>query len=400
MLSMRKQIISNILLCLLAALIAGCSGRLAESGLQGSVRLVVVRGRGGSADIVARAFAPYFQEELGVEVVVENVEGGAGKVGLTQVYYAKPDGRTLVLGNFPSYVLSQELENGVFHDISEFEPIVGISGNEGNVLVASNDSPYNSLEELLEYDRAHRGQLHMAVTSGISNSSLAQTMLVSQTGLSATAFPHDDGNSCVKAVVSKRVNLAVCSGAAAQHFQERPGGGVFNHLKGDASGRSGDDSHLFYNENLCAHPQLHDRRIEGLDDIVGGLQRKPPFLVVVVVKSCHEDDRDFLGALVTLEHGDHLIAVHARHHDIQQDNVRLLLNGRTDGLWAILCDMNVVFWLENVHQHAQIGQHIIHDQQAKSFLLIHLESPHVNYFHPYTVAAYSDAMIAAASNSL
>ncbi len=222
MLSMRKQIISNILLCLLAALIAGCSGRLAESGLQGSVRLVVVRGRGGSADIVARAFAPYFQEELGVEVVVENVEGGAGKVGLTQVYYAKPDGRTLVLGNFPSYVLSQELENGVFHDISEFEPIVGISGNEGNVLVASNDSPYNSLEELLEYDRAHRGQLHMAVTSGISNSSLAQTMLVSQTGLSATAFPHDDGNSCVKAVVSKRVNLAVCSGAAAQRpFAER-----------------------------------------------------------------------------------------------------------------------------------------------------------------------------------
>lgn len=128
---------------------------------------------------------------------------------------AAPDGYTLVLGNFPSYVLTQHIEGGVDYVMSDFEPIVGVSGNEGNVLIVPGDSPFNSVEELLAYDQENPGKLNMAVTSGLSNSSLAQAMFISQTKLQSATIPYDDGNSCVTAVMGKHVDMAVCSGVAA-----------------------------------------------------------------------------------------------------------------------------------------------------------------------------------------
>ena len=179
------------------------------------VKIIVCRGAGGSADTVARMFAPYFQEALGVNVVVENINGGSGKIGLSQAFRADPDGYTLVIGNFPSYVLTQAIEGGVDYVMSEFEPVVGVSGNEGNVLIVPGDSPFDSVEDLVAYDKEHPGELNMAVTSGLSNSSLAQAMFISQTELTSSTIPYDDGNSCVTAVMGKHVDMAVCSAVAA-----------------------------------------------------------------------------------------------------------------------------------------------------------------------------------------
>lgn len=179
------------------------------------IKIIVVRKAGGSADVVARMYAPYFQEALGTNVVVENVDGGSGKIGLSQAFRAEPDGYTLVLGNFPSYVLTQHIEGGVDYVMDEFEPIVGVSGNEGNVLIVPGDSPFNSVEELVAYDQENPGKLNMAVTSGLSNSSLAQAMFLSQTDLQSATIPYDDGNSCVTAVMGKHVDVAVCSAVAA-----------------------------------------------------------------------------------------------------------------------------------------------------------------------------------------
>lgn len=179
---------------------------------KGTITIVVCRGAGGSADTVARMYAPHLAEKLGCNVIVENVEGGSGKVGLSQVYRSDPDGYTLVLGNFPSYVLTEVVEGGdVEYQMSGFEPIVGVSGKEGNVLIVPADSPYQSLEDLV----AAGADLKMAVTTGVSNSSLAQAMFLDVTKVSVTSIPYDSGNNCVTAVMGKEVDCAICSSTAA-----------------------------------------------------------------------------------------------------------------------------------------------------------------------------------------
>lgn len=182
---------------------------------KGTITIVVCRSAGGSADTVARMFAPYFAENLGCNVIVENVEGGSGKIGLSQVYRSDPDGYTLVLGNFPSYILTEVVEGeDVEYQMSGFEPIAGISGKEGNVLIVPPDSPFETVEELVAYGLENPGKLNMAVTSGISNSALAQAMFLDVSGVDLSIIPYDSGNNCVTAVMGKEVDCAICSSTA------------------------------------------------------------------------------------------------------------------------------------------------------------------------------------------
>jgi len=182
---------------------------------KGTITIVVCRSAGGSADTVARMYAPYLADKLGCNVIVENVEGGSGKVGLSQVYRSDPDGYTLVLGNFPSYVLTEVVEGGdVEYQMSGFEPIVGVSGKEGNVLIVPPDSPYETLEDLVAAGTSGTN-LKMGVTTGVSNSSLAQAMFLDVTKVDITSIPYDSGNNCVTAIMGKEVECAVCSSTAA-----------------------------------------------------------------------------------------------------------------------------------------------------------------------------------------
>lgn len=181
------------------------------------IKIIVVRRAGGSADIVARMFAPFLQKQLGADahVVVENITGGSGRIGLTQAFRAKPDGYTLALANLPSYVLTQHIENEDSYVIRDFTPVVGISGNEGNVLIVPGNSPFATVGDIIKYDKDNPGKLNMGVTSGLSNSSLAQAMFLDKTGIQPMSIPFDDGNSVVTNIMGGHVDVGVCSAVAA-----------------------------------------------------------------------------------------------------------------------------------------------------------------------------------------
>ena len=208
---MKKLVTLVLALCMLLSV---CVAAQAASYPSAPITIIVCRSAGGSADIVARQFAPYLGKELNTNVVVENVDGGSGSIGLTQAWRATPDGYTLVWGNFPSYVLSEVVDGDKDYVMREFQPIVGVSGNEGNVLIVPGDSQFNTVEELVAYATENPGKLNMAVTSGVSNSALAQAMFLSETGVDVVSIPYDSGNKCATAVIGKEVDVAVCSGSA------------------------------------------------------------------------------------------------------------------------------------------------------------------------------------------
>lgn len=208
---MKKLLSLSLVLCLLLGV---CVAAGADGYPSAPITVIVCRASGGSADVIARQFAPFLAKELNGNVVVENVDGGSGANGLTKAWRADPDGYTLVLGNFPSYVLNEVVEGDKAYEMKGFQPIVGISGNEGNVLIVPPDSAFTTVEELVAYGKENPGALNMAVTSGISNSALAQAMFLSQSGIEVNSIPYDSGNKCANAVIGKEVDVAVCSGTA------------------------------------------------------------------------------------------------------------------------------------------------------------------------------------------
>lgn len=61
------------------------------------IRLIVPFSAGGALDRAARAIAPHFEDELGVNVVVENIPGATGALGQQEMMSSDPDGHTLIL---------------------------------------------------------------------------------------------------------------------------------------------------------------------------------------------------------------------------------------------------------------------------------------------------------------
>ena len=175
------------------------------------IRIIVCRSAGGSTDIVARTFQPYLQKYLGGNIIVENIDGAAGRIGLTEAHKSDPDGYTLVFGVFPSYVLTQHIEGNVDYKMSDFIPIYNVNGGESNAIVVPFDSPFQTLEDLVQHAKENPGTLTAAVPSGLSNSSLGYAVLLGASEIDVIRIPYESGATALQAAMGQHVDFTVAS---------------------------------------------------------------------------------------------------------------------------------------------------------------------------------------------
>ena len=109
------------------------------------ITVVVPFAAGGPTDIIARLFAQHARESLGQTVVVENVAGANGTVGVGKVARATPDGSTLVLGHWSTHVVNGAIYQLPYDLQTDFEPIGLISSN-AYLIVAKNTVPATDLK--------------------------------------------------------------------------------------------------------------------------------------------------------------------------------------------------------------------------------------------------------------
>jgi len=83
-----------------AALLAGMAGVAAQTYPSRPITLVVAFAAGGSGDTIARILADHMRTQVGQTIVVENVGGAAGSIGVGRVARSAPDGYTIVAGNW------------------------------------------------------------------------------------------------------------------------------------------------------------------------------------------------------------------------------------------------------------------------------------------------------------
>jgi tripartite-type tricarboxylate transporter receptor subunit TctC len=113
---------------------------------------------GGAYDAVGRPLADQMKALLGV-VVIENIGGGGGSVGVAAVARAKPDGYSLVLGGTLPHVNEALLKSNPLYDpVKDLDPIAAVAANV--LCIAVHPSvPVRSLNELIDYAKANPGKL-------------------------------------------------------------------------------------------------------------------------------------------------------------------------------------------------------------------------------------------------
>ena len=96
-------------LSMLGVLLLAIGAAAAQTYPSRPITMVVPFGAGGPTDALARIVAQRMSATLGQQIVIENVTGASGTIGVGRVARAAPDGYTIVLGNWPSYVVNSAI---------------------------------------------------------------------------------------------------------------------------------------------------------------------------------------------------------------------------------------------------------------------------------------------------
>ena len=115
---------------LLLAAVAGASLGLAAAPAAARsnypnrpINMIVPLAPGGSTDVLGRIMAQAMGRHLGQPVVVENVSGAAGTIGVTRAERSPPDGYTILWGMWGTNVANGAIYNLGFDLLNDFEPV-------------------------------------------------------------------------------------------------------------------------------------------------------------------------------------------------------------------------------------------------------------------------------------
>lgn len=154
--------------------------------------IIVPYPAGGGADTDARIIAPLLEKKMGIPVQVVNKPGAGTQVGMTELTSAKPDGYTILLGHFPGTVTTYlDPTRQTAYSRKNFTG-VAFTSSEPFTFIVAKDSPYKSMQDVVDYAKANPEKFRVAVTGILLPPHLSVLELEKQTG-AKFATVHFDG---------------------------------------------------------------------------------------------------------------------------------------------------------------------------------------------------------------
>ncbi len=154
------------------------------------VTLIVPFPPGGPSDALARAVALKMAGQLGQPIVIENLGGANGVIGLTKAIRAPADGYTLAFGGIGTHVANAALYKKLPYDpVASFQP-VGPAGSTPMLLLARADLPVRNMPEFIGWLEKNRQKASYGSAGVGSISHYACVLLLSSIGQNVTHVPY------------------------------------------------------------------------------------------------------------------------------------------------------------------------------------------------------------------
>lgn len=165
---MKKRLLVLVLLGIMLVSVTGCSdGNAKSSEWAKNVEVLVPAKPGGGTDLMARALANKVSEYSGSTITIVNNTDGGGVVACEKVANAKKDGSTLLQWHLTMLI---KTATGVYNkSAAEDFTVLGVAAPKdkaNNALVVSNNSPYNTLDDLIAAAKEKPGEILFGVETG------------------------------------------------------------------------------------------------------------------------------------------------------------------------------------------------------------------------------------------
>jgi len=167
------------------------------------VNYVIPFGPGGESDITARHQQPFFKEKFGEDLVISYKPGGGGAVGWAQLNSMKGDGYNIMGINLPHIIIKPKQKDVGF----QTEDITGVYmfHYTPDALVVTKDSPFKTLQDVIDYAKANPGKLTLSGSGKGTANHLAQVRFDKMAGIKTTYVAFKGTGKAVAAVLGDQV---------------------------------------------------------------------------------------------------------------------------------------------------------------------------------------------------
>lgn len=183
------------------------STALAQGFPDRPITLVVPFAAGGSTDVVARIVAQKMSEDLGEQVIVQNVAGAGGNLGADNVARADPDGYTILMGTVATHALNPLiLKTKPYDPEKDFAPI-SLLVVVPNVLVVNPELPAKDVAELLALLKAKPDEYSYASSGNGTPLHLSGELFKKMAGVSMQHIPYKGAGPALNDVIGNQVPI-------------------------------------------------------------------------------------------------------------------------------------------------------------------------------------------------
>ncbi|WOH47348.1 tripartite tricarboxylate transporter substrate binding protein BugD [Bradyrhizobium sp. sBnM-33] len=197
----------RMVLAILAALLfAGPA--FAQSFPSRPLTIIVPFSAGGPSDAMARILAERMKVTLGEQVLVENVTGAAGSVGVGRAVRSPPDGYTISFGHLGTHVANGAIYKLGYDLVTDLEPVALLPSNP-MIIVSKKAVPATSLKEFVAWLKAQPTPATAGTAGAGSGSHIAGLYFENVTGIKLQYVPYRGTGPAMNDLVAGQIDMIV-----------------------------------------------------------------------------------------------------------------------------------------------------------------------------------------------
>ncbi len=200
------------------ALVAGAA--FAQDYPSKPIEVIVGYSAGGGTDVMARTAAPFIEKYLGdgASLVVKNMPGASGQIGVTEAANADADGYTLGTFNLPG-MMARTIDREAAYDRDSFTYLANVV-NDPNVIVTTKGGGLDTIDKLVEEAKANPGAVTVGMSSLGGDDHFMLIKLQELTGAEFTIVPFKGSAPARTALMGGHVAMGILNISEVAEFQE------------------------------------------------------------------------------------------------------------------------------------------------------------------------------------
>ncbi len=199
---MRKLVLAVL------AMLAFTGASFAETYPAHPITIVVPFAAGGPSDAMARILGERMKQSLGEVLLIENVTGAGGSIGVGRAVRAAPDGYTVSFGHLGTHVANGAIYKLGYDLVADLEPVVLLPSNP-MIIVSKNAVPAKSLKELLEWLKSRPAPPTAGTAGAGSGSHIAGLYFENVSGIKLQYVPYRGTGPALNDLVAGQIDIIV-----------------------------------------------------------------------------------------------------------------------------------------------------------------------------------------------